>query len=263
MRLAARATFIVLGASATVLAIGYFTQQPWALATWPWPEGRLSNVFMASMLAAIAAALLWIGVADEGGAAAPGLLHLAVILGGMAGVIGRLGADAHDRRLIAYAIGTGIGAGLCLALFPWARGQRVRDARDVPASLRAWFIVYIAILLASGTALVLRVPGIMPWPLKGETSTIYGFVFLAATVSFAYPLLRPRFEYAHVGLVGFLAYDAVLLPSLIAHIERVRPELLRSLSLYIAALVVSAAVSVYYLWLRRAPRIVSRSVQAT
>jgi len=242
-----RVIFVALGVAAALLAVGYFLQQPWALASWPWSEGRLSNVFIASMLAAIAAAMLWIGIANQAAASAPGLLHLAVILVGIAGVVGIAGAQRGDAGLMIYAAGATIVVVACLALFRWARSQTPRDTRPLTRMMRVWFALYIVILFAAGSALVVRVSGIMPWPLKGETSTIYGFIFLAAIVSFAYPLLHPQFEYANVGLVGFLAYDAVLLPPLVGHLERVQPALMTSLVLYITALAVSGAVSAYYL----------------
>ena len=248
----ARWIFVVAGLAAAALAVGYFTQAPWALATWPWAEGRLSNVFMSSMLAAAAATLLFIGVTAQRVAAAPGLLHLAIILAGMAGIVGPLAGASPDARPAAFAAAAALGAVGCLVAFPWARRGSLRDARPLPRALRAWFVLYIAILLPAGLALLLQVPGIMPWPLKPATSQIYGVVFLAAIASFAYPLARPSFEYANVGLVGFLAYDAVLLPPMLAHFATVRPELLRSLVLYCMVLALSGAISAYYL-LRRPP----------
>jgi hypothetical protein len=108
-------------------------------------------------------------------------------------------------------------------------------------------VLYILILLTAGTAMLQRVPGIMPWPIEPETSLLYGWVFIAAAWSFAYPLLRPQAEHIHVGLLGFLTYDAVLLAPFIQHFNGVKPELFNSLVLYVAALSVSAGVSIYYL----------------
>ena len=243
----ARSVFIAAGVVAAALAVGYFVQASWALATWPWAEGRLSNIFMSSMLAAASATLLFIGVTAQRAAAAPGLLHLAIILSGMAGIVGPVSAASSDGRALRFAIAAAVGAIACLVAFPWAQRAPVRDVRPLPRALRAWFVVYIAILLPAGLALLLQVPGVMPWPLKPATSGIYGTIFLAAIASFAYPLVRPSFEYANVGLIGFLAYDVVLLPPMLAHFETVRPELTRSLVLYCLVLAQSGAISVYYL----------------
>jgi hypothetical protein len=96
----------------------------------------------------------------------------------------------------------------------------------------------------------------MPWPLKPETSMVYGWIFVAAAWSFAYPLWQPRVEHIRVGLFGFLAYDAVLLAPFLRHFATVRPELRTSLLLYVIALSVSGAVSMYYLFVSRETRIV-------
>lgn len=86
MRLGLRAVFLAGAIGCTLLAAGYFTQQPWALATWPWGEGRFGNVFVASILMAIAAPLAWIGISAQFGGTAGGFCHLAVMLGGIASV---------------------------------------------------------------------------------------------------------------------------------------------------------------------------------
>jgi hypothetical protein len=110
-------------------------------------------------------------------------------------------------------------------------------------------------VLLAGIALIRQAPGIMPWPLKPETSMVYGWIFVAAAWSFVYPLWQPRVEHIRVGLLGFLAYDAVLLAPFLRHFETVRPELRTSLLLYVIALSVSTAVSIYYLFLSRETRI--------
>lgn len=244
-----RAAFFAAGAGAAVLGAGYFLQQPWALATWPWSEGRLSNVFVSSILAAIAVPLWWIAARAQFGAAAGGFVHLAVMLGGAAGVFATVaGARAH-------AVGAALGAACCLALAAWSHRLPVRDRRPLPRALRWWFVAYVLILLPAGIALTREVPGIMPWPLKPQTSLLYGWVFLAAICSFAYPLWRPQVAYARVGLWGFLAYDAVLLPPLLLHSRGVKPEFALTLAVYSGVLALTAVVSVWYLFISRETRL--------
>ena len=55
-----------------VLGAGYYLQLPWAVQTWPWPETRLSNIFIASILAAVAGAMLWVGASGRLAGAAGG-----------------------------------------------------------------------------------------------------------------------------------------------------------------------------------------------
>jgi hypothetical protein len=121
--------------------------------------------------------------------------------------------------------------------------------------MRAWFIVYILILIPASIALLRSVPGILPWPLKPETSRVYGWIFLSAVCSFAYPLWRPRLEYARVGLWGFLAYDLVLIPPFLLHFAGVGEAFATTLVVYTAVLWLTAAISVWYLFLSRATRI--------
>ncbi|MFO1200598.1 MAG: hypothetical protein U1E86_26895 [Burkholderiaceae bacterium] len=243
------------GLLCAVLAVGYFLQLPWALATWPWQDGRLGNIFVSSVLAAVAAAMLWIGLSAHFAGAAGGFLHLATMLGGAALELFRLGQERADPRLTSFALALAAAAAGSLAALAWARGRPLQDARRLPGALRVWCVLYMLIVIPAGIALIRLVPGIMPWPLEPESSTLYGWIFVAAAWSFAYPLLKPAVEHIRVGLFGFLAYDAVLIPPFLRHFDAVRPELRTSLSLYVVALSVSMAVSIYYLFVSRHTRI--------
>ena len=254
-RLGMRYILLAFGILSAALAVGYFLQMPWALATWPWQDGRLSNIFISSVLAAVAAAMLWIGTSAQFAGAAGGFLHMATMLGGAALVFFPLGQERADPRLTAYAVVCAVAAACCVAAFAWAQRQPILIDRRLPTALRVWCVLYILILIPPGIALIRRAPGIMPWPLKPESSMVYGWIFVAAIWSFAYPLWRPRVEHIRVGLIGFLAYDAVLLVPFVRHFETVRPELYVSLLLYIVALSVSTVVSIYYLVLSRQTRI--------
>lgn len=249
-----RLLLLLVGLACGVLAFGYFTQAPWALATWPWKDGPLANIFVSSVLAAVSAAMLWVAVSGHLAGAAGGFLHVSTMVGGI-GLV-----------LLGGAIDAGAGPGapalLCLVAaatgvvgFAWVRRLRLFDARPLPMALRVWCVIYLLILLPAGSALLLRVPGIMPWPVKPTTSAVYGCVFVAAAWSFAYPLLYPRIEHIRVGLVGFLAYDLVLLPPFFGHFDKVLPELRINLILYVSALIASALVSVHYLLISRDARV--------
>ena len=67
-----------------------------------------------------------------------------------------------------------------------------------------------SILIAAGTALVFHAD-IFPWALGAETSVIFGFIYLGAAAYFLYGVLDPRWPNAQGQLVGFLAYDLVLI----------------------------------------------------
>lgn len=235
-----------------VLGTGYYLQLPWAAQTWPWPETRLSNIFIASILGAVAGAMLWVGISGRVAGAAGGFLHVGTMALGLATVMAALASQRPG--LTGYAAGFAVAALGSFIAFAWVRRQPIHDTRRLPLSLRIWSVLYIVILLPAGAALLTVVPGIMPWPVKPEMSLVCGWVFVSAAWSFAYPLLRPQVEHIRVGLVGFLAYDAVLALPFIQLLDKVRPELQRSLQLYLLALAVTAAVSLYYLFICRATR---------
>jgi predicted membrane channel-forming protein YqfA (hemolysin III family) len=255
MHAALRALFALGCVAASVLAWGYFRQEAWALSTWPWTDGRLSNIFVASILAAVALPLAWVAWRGRLGSAAGGFAHLGVILAGTASVLAT--ATVPEARVPLGGLAAGLAAAAlgCAGLAWWSHRQPNRDTRPLPVSMRVWFVLYILILIPAGMALVRGVPGIMPWSLKPATSGIYGWVFLAAICSFLYPLLRPRMEYAMVGLLGFLAYDLVLIPPFVQLFATVKPEFQTTLIVYTSALVLSGLVSVWYLFFDRRTRL--------
>ena len=250
-----RFCLLAVGVLSAILAMGYYLQMPWAAQTWPWPETRLSNVFVSSILGAVAAAMLWVGLSGRIAGAAGGFLHVATMSAGLATVLLWLAPQRPQPALMGYAVACVAVALVCLGAFGLVRRLPVQDTRRLPASLRVWSLLSVAILIISGGALIAKVPGIMPWPVKPEMSMVCGWVFLSAAWSFAYPLLRPQVEHVVVGLVGYLAYDAVLIVPFIKHLDNVRPELHRSLQIYLLALAVTAAMSLYYLFVCRATRV--------
>jgi hypothetical protein len=235
------------GIALLVLAAGYFWQWPWALATWPWPDGPLSYTFIAAIQAAIAAALLWIGVSGEWGALAGGALNLVVMMAGLTVFFLAVG-------LPVYATICGLFALFNVALFWWSHRLPLRDSRSTPNLVRWSFVVFTAVLLLVGIALVLRVPIIFPWPLNADSSVIFGLIFIGDAFYFLYAVLRPRWHYAVAPLWSFLAYDLVLLPRFIPHFGAVKPEHALSLYLYTAVLLYSAALAIYYLFIHRQTR---------
>lgn len=247
-----RGGLLVVALLSAALGAGYYLQLPWAVQTWPWAETRLSNIFIASILGAVAGAMLWVAVSGRLAGAAGGFVHVGTMAFGLGAVM--TAQAAQGAIPTGYAAPFAAAGALSVAGFAWVRRLPVRDTRPLPRSLRLWAVLYIAILLPAGTALLFVVPGVMPWPVRPAMSMVCGCVFVSAAWSFAYPLLRPQVEHVRVGLVGFLAYDAVLALPFIELLDKVRPELLRSLQLYLLALAVTAAVSLYYLFICRATR---------
>jgi hypothetical protein len=237
-----------------ILAAGYVIRAPWATALWPWQDSRLSYIFLGAIIAAIAAALIWIGIAREWGALAAGALNLAVTAGGMAWFLFRLSNSVGQQHLRGYAVAAAVFVPLNIALLLWSRSHPIRDPRSTPLFVRVSFGLFVAALLIAGIALLLRMPNVMPWPLKPDSSIMFGWIFIGDAFYFLYALLYPRWHNARAQLWSFLAYDVILLPPLLEFTSTVRPERAISLIIYLAVLVYSAAVAVYYLLLNRQTR---------
>jgi hypothetical protein len=245
---------IIVGILLFVLAAGFVLRASWATALWPLPDSRLSYIFIGAIIAAIGAALIWIGFAREWGAIAAGALNLTITAGGMAVFLFQLSTSGGQPNLWGYAVGAALFAAFNIALLVWGRRHPIRDPRPTPFFVRLSFVLFVAALLIAGGALLLKMPNVMPWPLKPESSVMIGWIFIGDAFYFIYGLVYPRWHYARAQLWSFLAYDVVLFPPLLEFTSSVRPERVISLTIYLAVLVYSAVVAVYYLLLNRETR---------
>jgi hypothetical protein len=78
---------------------------------------------------------------------------------------------------------------------------------------------------------------------------IFGFIYLGAAVFFIYGFLQPYWSNAAPQLIGFLAYDLVLIGPFVDRFDEVSGRQLLSLSIYTAVLVLSGALAFHYLFL--------------
>ena len=250
-----RAILIAIGLIALGLAAGFFFQMPWAIEFWPWPGSRLSNIFIASILAASAVPVLWIGWSREWAAIAAGALDLSVSYLGMAAFsLHTYWQDDSRRPILHYGLACLMLAGVCVALFAWSRRIPFKDRRSLPAGVRVSFLVFSIILVVAGGTLVMQRPGVFPWRLGPEQSVLYGCLFLGAAVYFVSTLMRPLWANARGQLLGFLAYDLVLIGPFLRHFSAVDPALWINLVVYTTVLAYSALVAVYYLFIHPATR---------
>lgn len=88
---------------------------------------------------------------------------------------------------------------------------------------------------------------IFPWPLRPDSSTLFGCIFLGDACYFFYGLLVPRWQNAYGQLLSFLAYDLVLIVPFLELFASVSPERRLSLILYVAVLLYSGMLAIYYL----------------
>lgn len=173
---------------------------------------------------------------------------------GLAATTGVLYARRGGPVLLGWAVACGIvGAGAIGLALLGGRFER-RDRRPVPSVVRVSFLVF-SLALAAATALLLaRAPVVFPWPLKPESSVMFGFLFLASAVYFFDGWLRPGVANATGQLLGFFVYDLVLLPPYFRHWPKTRGGFRVSLAIYLAVLIWSAALAVWFLWRVRPSR---------
>jgi hypothetical protein len=241
--LAVRVILVVAGVATLAGAVGFLLGWRELVRFWPFPAYGLTPVFIASILAAIAAPVIWIGLSGELAALRGGATNLLVTGGGIAAYslsqswgdpVGRV--QTFGVVHLALAMVTVLLLVLTIRL-PW------QDARPTPVLVRIAFGIFGLGLVAVGTGLVLG-REVFPWPLDDDTSIIYGLIFLGAAVYFAYGLLRPVWGNAKGQLIGFLAYDLVLIVPFV-RLWRAAPS--ASLAVYLIVIVASALLAIWYL----------------
>jgi hypothetical protein len=248
--------FLIFGGTADlVLAIGYFFQQPWAINTWLWPDGRLSYIFIASILAAIAVAMIWISLSGDWGSVPAGALNIFVMLIGMSGFLLLYSQQINQPRLRIYAIGMGVFALITLGMFFVTHRLQFPATQRMPRPVRISFGIFVVSLVLTGGALIMKTGRIMPWPLKPETSVMFGWIFLGDAFYFLYAILRPYWTFARAQLWSFLVYDLVLIVPFLGHLQRVPQELLPNLLVYLVVLIYSGSLAVFYLFIHKPTRI--------
>ncbi|MCB0087261.1 MAG: hypothetical protein KDE54_05055 [Caldilineaceae bacterium] len=252
-----RTLLVIVGLLTLALTFIFFKKMPMAVNFWSWDtEGRLSFIFMASMQAAIAIAMLWIGYSGELAALAAGGLNLTVMMVGLAvSIFAWIGADMqYGATLGTFCL---LFALFNLLLFVWAQRIPIRDKRPIPSLVHYSFMIFIAALLGVGVALLLGWPNVFSWNLPPATSVIFGWMFIGDAFYFGYALYRGRWGLAVAPLLSFLAYDLVLIQPFINRLFTEDLPMLRrfSLTAYICILIYSASLAIYYLVIRAETRL--------
>jgi len=124
----------------------------------------------------------------------------------------------------------------------------------MPSPVRLSFGLFALILTAAGTALVFHAD-IFPWALGAETSVMFGFIYLGAAAYFIYGVMDPRWPNAQGQLVGFLAYDLVLIGPFVDRLDEVHGGELTSLIIYTAFVAYSGLLAIYYLFVAPGTRV--------
>jgi hypothetical protein len=243
-----RSGLIAAGILNLALAAGFFFQMQWATSLWFYPDGRLTYIFIASILAAIAAGLLWIGFSEEYEAVPAGALNLFVLFSGWSVYFFIWSGQAARENWRYLAVGFGFLALFNLIFFFKTVNLTSPAGGRLPWLVRLSYAGFTLILFTVGSLLILQTPGIMPWPLIPETSVLIGWIFFGNGFYFLYAVLRPHWFSARSQLWSFLVYDLVLIVPLVSRLSQVQPELLSSLVIYIAILLYSGGLAGFYLF---------------
>jgi len=240
-----RSLILIGGLVILVLAFGFIFRVPLVLSLWPWEDGRYSYLFIASILAAVSAAALWIGWTGELGAFPAGSLNIFVIA--LTTSIYFFNLTSHGRSgMLVFGLASILMALASGAVFFWSRRLPLTDPRPTPILVRVSFGIFIVSLFLAGGALILRMP-VFPWNLNPDSSVIFGCIFLGDAFYFLYGLFRPRWGNALGQLLSFLAYDLMLIVPFVLLFGTVKPKRMLSLVVYTAVLVYSGGLAIYYL----------------
>lgn len=241
-----RTSLLIGGIAVLILAFGFILRVPLALRLWPWEDGRYSYLFIGSILAAVVAAMLWIGWTEELGALPAGTLNIFVIALTTSAYFFNLASQGRSGMIL-FGIVTAWMTLASIAVFLWSRRIPLNDSRPTPKLVRVSFGIFAASLVLAGVILILRKP-IFPWDLNPDSSVVFGCIFLGDAFYFLYGLLRPHWGNAAGQLLSFLAYDLVLIVPFILLFDTVEPGRVVSLIAYLAVLFYSGGLALYYLF---------------
>ena len=244
-----RISFVVIGLLALAASLAFFFQLPIATQIWPWPVGRLSYVFIASIAAAVGAPIFWIGLSGKLRSAVPGAINLLISFAATAVYGFTVLRNENNPQLTILAVSTLILALVTGVILIWAARQPLVDNRPVPQLVKYSFLLFVAFLLFAAISLITRQPHIFPWPLDANSTVIFGWIFMGAAAYFLYVFVEPYWQMAQGQLLGFLAYDLVLIGPFLAHFTSVQPEHRLSLIIYTCVLIYSGGLAIYYLFL--------------
>jgi hypothetical protein len=141
-----------------------------------------------------------------------------------------------------------------LLLLLWGIRIPVDRTIPMPGPVRWSFLGFILALLVVSIRLLLGMPTI-PWTLTPALSQVIAWMFLGAATYFAYALFRPSWLNAAGPLVGFLAYDVVLIVPFLTRLPSTSPEHVVGLIIYTAVVIYSGLLATYYLFIHKGTRL--------
>jgi hypothetical protein len=251
-----RLALVVYAVVLLCLAAGFIFRQPWAIETWPFRyTGGMSYNFVASILAAAAASILYCGLSRDPRAMFGVGIDAAVINGPVA-YLALSSGDASMRSFgVAAAATAAAGLGVCV----WSRRYAWRDKQPTPVLVRVALAIFVVALWVVGSAMAAGSQKILPWEVSPEVARIYGWTFLGASTYLLYGAVVGVWSNAAGQLLGFLAYDLVLIPPFIDYFGHVAPDRLLNHVVYSTVVGVSAVLAVFYCFVLPRTRVFGRA----
>jgi len=253
-----RAALAVLALAQLAVAAALFWQLPVVLDLWPFPgTSPLSAMLLASLIAAAAASTGWAAWAGrERAFAGIGLDYVATFTCMV--IIGGVKVAGGDAALLPFTLASIVGLATGIAIYLHARRAPWVDDRPMPRVVRISFGIFVATLVPVGVALMAGVPNLLPWTITPDLSIIFGAMLLSASAYFLYGLRHPVMDNAYGQLIGFLAYDIVLLVPLATRLPGIDPAFTLGMVGYLAVILYSAALAVWFLFLNPGTRLLGR-----
>ncbi|OGR90898.1 MAG: hypothetical protein A2V88_06835 [Elusimicrobia bacterium RBG_16_66_12] len=259
MTKALRTLLFLICAIEFFFALAFFLQWPVAMNLWPFlGTTPLTFVFVSSIFAAAAAPTLWVAISQNYGALAGIGLDYFAVLAPLSVLSFRLGASSGNPQMTAFGLACVLGALFGVGIFLWSVRIRMDITLPMPRPVRWSFAVFIIGLLFVGVGLILNMPNVIPWTVTPELSGVIGWTFLGAASYFVYALLRPSWLNSAGQLIGFLAYDVVLIVPFLTRLPTTVPEFRVSLTVYTAVLIYSGLLAIYYLFLHKPTRLLTK-----
>lgn len=248
------AIFISGGILCLILTLGFFFQMRWATFLWPWEDTRLSYIFIAAITAAVGAPMIWIGLSGEFAAARGGATALGISSAGIAIYLFYIYSQTLDLQILITAVLFTLFVPVNLLIFLWSRKIPIRDQRQTPIMVEYSFLLFIILLILVCPALVRHAPFVFPWPLDPQTSTLFGILLAGAIFYFLAALRTSKWHSARGQLLGFFAYDLVLIAPLLAHFQTVTPKHRTSLTFFLIVILLSLILAIIYLLINKTTR---------
>jgi hypothetical protein len=255
-----RTSLVFIAIVLLIFGLGYAFRLPFATSFWPYSyTGAMSYIFIGSLAAAASAAILWcVWEREDGALSGIGISIMAVFF--PLGIFILQAAQGNSNQML-FGVAVILGGVFGIVLFLHTFRIPITPNPPLPGLVRIAFVIFILALIIVGGQMVLRRPDVLPWEMTATGSVIYGWAFLGASTYFAYALARPSWHNAGGQLAGFLAYDLVLILPFLQRLPSMQPEFLLNQLIYTGVVVLSGALAIYYLFIKRETRL-SRAKQA-